>query len=280
MQAALPSPSSDAIPVLGVRYYGILIAIGVLAAVTLSRRRWAARGNDPDEVSDVAVWAVPAGLVGARLYHVVTDFNLHRGEPWYWPFQVWQGGLGIPGGILAGVAVGVIIARRRGLSVLDLADTMAPTVLLAQAIGRVGNYFNQEVFGRPSTLPWAIEIDESNRPPAFRDAATFHPTFAYEALWNLSMLGVLLWIDSKRVLRPGKLLPAYLTAYFSGRLWIEFLRSDHANRILGLRINTWMSLAMIAIGVVWLMAGGLMRSSTTRPEPSEHESIAGEPVTD
>ena len=165
MLTSIPSPSSDTVPVLGIRYYGLMIMLGVIAAVLISRRRWKAAGHDPDEIADISVWAVPAGLLGARLYHVVTDFNLHKGQPWYWPFQIWNGGLGIPGGILFGILGGVYAARRYKIDIPSCADAMVPTIPLAQAIGRLGNYFNQELFGRHSTLPWALEIDPLHRCP-------------------------------------------------------------------------------------------------------------------
>lgn len=260
MLSSIPSPSSPFLPGIGIRYYGLMIALGVLAGVTLARRRWKAAGHNPDEISDVAVWAVPAGLIGARLYHVITDWNdLYSNGRWMWrAFEIWNGGLGIPGGIALGTLVGVLAARRYKIDVKRCADAMVPAIPLAQAIGRFGNYFNQELYGRPSTLPWAIEIDADKR-PNYPNASTFQPTFAYEALWNLGVVGLLIWIDSKKVLRPGKLLPTYVILYFTGRLWVEALRSDHANTLFGLRINTVVSLTMMLVGSIWLMWGGAMR---------------------
>jgi len=285
--SSFPSPSSDTIPGIGVKYYGVMIALGVLVAVSIARKRWRLAGHDPDEVADIAVWAVPFGLVGARLYHVITDWNLHQarvvngqkvpGDPWYWPFAIWQGGLGIPGGIFLGVVGGVLAARYYKISIPALADAMAPTILVAQAVGRLGNYFNQELYGRPSTLPWAVRIDIDHLPRTDDNVLrypestnTFQPTFLYEALWNLGAFGVLMWIDSKKILRQGKMLPAYVLAYFSGRLWVEYLRDDHANKIAGMRINSWVSLIMIAVGLVWLFWGGLLR-------PVEERGVAPDP---
>lgn len=270
MLASIPSPSSELIPVIGVRYYGVMIALGVLAGVMLARARWKAAGHDPDEISDIAVWAVPAGLIGSRLYHVITDFNLYDDAPWYWPLEIWKGGLGIPGGIAGGILGGLWAAKHYKIDIPTCADAMIPGIPLAQAIGRLGNWFNQEVFGRPTDLPWALEIDPENRPPRYADEPTFHPTFAYEALWNLSLMGVLLWIDRKKILRPGKIMPLYVTGYFLGRLWVEALRSDHANTIAGLRVNTWLSMIMIVVGALWFVAGGALRPETERgihPEP-------------
>ncbi|MEZ5322914.1 MAG: prolipoprotein diacylglyceryl transferase [Microthrixaceae bacterium] len=277
MLAAIPSPSSDVVPVLGIRWYGVMIALGVLAAVMLARRRWGARHHDPDEVADVAVVAVPAGLVGARLYHVITDNELYRGH-WIDAFKIWNGGLGIPGGILFGVLGGVWMARRRGIGVAALADAMVPAIPLAQAIGRFGNYFNQELYGRPTTVPWAIRIDPAHRTSRYAEFATFHPTFAYEALWNLLGVALLIWVDSKRSLRLGKILPLFVAWYFTGRLWVESMRSDAANRILGWRVNTWTSLIMMGVGLLWLLWGGAFRPASERgtPHPDEVEGAEAE----
>ncbi len=276
MLSSIPSPPSELIPIIGVRYYGVMIALGVLAAVTLARRRWKAMGNNPDEIADVAVWAVPAGLIGARLYHVITDWNdLYSNGRWMWrAFEIWNGGLGIPGGIALGTLAGVAAARHYKIDVRGCVDAMVPAIPLAQAIGRLGNYFNQELFGRPSTLPWAVEISPDKRPARYADNATFQPTFAYEALWSLGAMGLLLWIDSKKILRRGKMAPAYLVLYFTGRLWVEALRSDHANTLFGLRINIVVSLAMMVVGTIWLLWGGALRPTDQRgADASSAESV-------
>ena len=240
--AAIPSPGTNAIEIgpLSLRAYGLMIALGVVAAVWLSRRRWAARGGDPEDISAIALWAVPAGLVGARIYHVVTDNQLYRGR-WIEALYLWEGGLGIPGGIALGAAVGVWVGHRRGCRAAPLLDAVAPSLPLAQAIGRIGNWFNQELFGRPTDLPWGLEIDPSHRPDRFADQATFHPTFLYEGLWNLALCGLLIRLDRTRRLAPGALFPLYVGGYAIGRLWVEALRVDPANEILGLRLNTWVS---------------------------------------
>jgi prolipoprotein diacylglyceryl transferase len=254
--AAIPSPGTNAIEIgpLSLRAYGLMIALGVVAAVWLSRRRWAERGGDPEDISAIALWAVPAGLVGARIYHVVTDNQLYRGR-WIEALYLWEGGLGIPGGIALGAAVGVWVGHRRGCRVAPLLDAVAPSLPLAQAIGRWGNWFNQELFGRPTDLPWALEIDPSHRPDRFADQATFHPTFLYESLWNLALCLVLVRIDRTRRLAPGSLFPLYVGGYAIGRLWVEALRVDPANEILGLRLNTWVSGALVlgaAAAFAWL----------------------------
>jgi prolipoprotein diacylglyceryl transferase len=245
--AALPAPPGNGIHVgpFELRAYGLTIALGVLAAVALARRRWAARGGDPDDITALALWAVPAGIVGARIYHVVTDPELFRGR-WLHVFAVWEGGLGIPGGIAGGVIAGAVVARRRGLPIPELLDVVAPALPLAQAIGRWGNWFNQELFGRPTTLPWALRVDPRHRPPGYERFATFHPTFLYESLWNLALVAVLLIIERRVRLRPGRLFVIYVGGYALGRLWIEDLRIDPANRILGLRVNEWVSIVALA----------------------------------
>jgi prolipoprotein diacylglyceryl transferase len=251
---AIPAPPGNSIGVgpLELRAYGLMIALGVLAAVVFAQRRWAARGGDPGDIAALAVWAVPAGLVGARIYHVVTDPQLFRGR-WLHVFAVWEGGLGIPGGIAAGVVVGAIVARRRSLPIPALLDTVAPALALAQAIGRWGNWFNQELFGGPTTLPWGLRVDPSQRPAGYAQFATFHPTFLYESLWNLTLVGVLLLVERRLHLRPGRLFVVYVAGYAAGRLWVEGLRIDRANRIAGLRVNEWVSLVVLAACVAVLV---------------------------
>ncbi|HEY1279204.1 MAG TPA: prolipoprotein diacylglyceryl transferase, partial [Acidimicrobiales bacterium] len=244
------------------RAYGLMIGLGVLAAGWLAGRRWEQRGGKRDDIWAIAVWAVPAGIIGARAYHVITDPELFRGR-WLHVFAIWEGGLGIPGGIAVGVATGAYVAHRRGLPVPMLLDVVAPALPLAQAIGRWGNWFNQELFGRPTRLPWALEVDPAHRPPGFAQYATFHPTFLYEALWNLAVIGVLLWVERHVRLRPGRLFVVYVGCYALGRLWIEALRIDHANRIAGLRLNDWVSLAAVLVVVVVLVHDA--RSSRSAP---------------
>jgi prolipoprotein diacylglyceryl transferase len=216
----------------------------VAAAVVLAQRRWVARGGDPGDITALAMWAVPAGVVGARIYHVITDPQLFRGR-WLHVFAVWEGGLGIPGGIAAGVIVGAFVAHHRGLPIPPLLDTVAPALALAQAIGRGGNWFNQELFGGPTTLPWALHVNRSQRPEGYEQFATFHPTFLYESLWNLGLVAVLLIIDRRLHLRPGRLFVVYVGGYAAGRLWVEGLRIDPANRLGPLRVNEWVSIALL-----------------------------------
>ena len=258
---ALPSPSANSLSIgpLELRAYGLMIALGALTAVAWSRRRHAARGGDPEDMSTIALWAVPAGLVGSRLYHVATDWRSFQGR-WEDVPALWQGGLGIPGGLMAGVTVGVLVARRRGLSMAGAMDVMVPTIPVAQAIGRWGNWFNQEVFGRPTDLPWALEIDTAHRPSGYSEAATFHPTFLYEGLWNVVLAIFLVRIERRGVLRPGYLVGLWVFGYGLGRLWVEALRVDQASLIVGVRVNTWMALVAIAVGAVVTWIGRTAKS--------------------
>lgn len=217
--ASIPSPSSNVWDIhlgsfhLPLHVYGLMIALGVLAAIWIARRRWAAWGHDPDLIIDLAYWGVPGGLIGARLYHVITDYNRLYVDDFWGIFKIWDGGLGIPGGILGGVLAGYICARRHNASVPDLLDMVAPAFPVAQAIGRLGNWFNQELFGRPTDLPWGLEIDVLHRPIGMGDVSTFQPTFAYEALWNLGLAGVLLGIDHRRGTGRELPRPAVWAAY-------------------------------------------------------------------
>jgi prolipoprotein diacylglyceryl transferase len=275
--ASIPSPSSNTITIgpINPRAYGLMIALGVFAAVEISRRRWRARGGDPDDISAIAIWAVPAGLIGARIYHVITDNELYRGHwfdvPWAdganSPLAIWNGGLGIPGGIFLGVVVGVWVGHRRGMRLPVGLDVVGPAMAVAQAIGRLGNWFNQELYGRPTSLPWGLEISPAHRPLGFEQYATFQPTFLYEALWNLALAGLLVLIDRRRVLRPGRIFVLYIGGYAVGRFIVESLRFDPANKILGLRVNTWTSLVTFVGVVIFLAVAGLRRRPDDRDDP-------------
>ena len=263
--ASIPSPSTNVLEIgpLSLRAYGVCIALGVLAAVALARKRWADRGGSADDMSAIALWAVPAGLIGARLYHVVTDWHRFTDDPLD-AFLIWQGGLGIPGGILVGTLVGVWVARRRHIDIPRALDAVAPALPLAQAIGRLGNWFNQELYGRPSDLPWALEIDADHRPAEYAEVSTFHPTFLYEASWNLALVGALIWIDRSWKLQPGRLFALYVAGYALGRLWVESLRIDEATMVLGVRVNIWVSLFTLAAALIFVMVS----SGRSTPDPA------------
>ena len=250
-----PSPSSGAIHLFGlpIHAYGLMIALGVVAGTWLSGRRLEqAEVGTRDDMSSIAVGAVLAGVLGARLYYIVTDKSQPWKEPSRW-LKIWNGGLGIPGGLLAGILVALWAAHRRGISPAGLFTAAAPALPLAQAIGRLGNWWNQELFGRPTTLPWALEIDAAHLPTGYAVGTTFHPTFLYEMLWNLALCGVLLLIDKRMTLRPGRLLAVYVVGYATGRFWIEGLRIDPANSGGGWRLNQWTALIAGLGAVVYLL---------------------------
>jgi prolipoprotein diacylglyceryl transferase len=275
--ASLPSPPDNAIHLgpLQLRAYGLMIALGVFAAVWLAQRRWVRRGGSPEDMSAIAVWAVPAGLIGARVYHVITDWQRFEGR-WGDAVKIWEGGLGIPGGMFAGVLVGAWAARRRGLRVGDAVDAAAPALPLAQAIGRLGNWFNQELFGGPTSLPWGLEIDPEHRPLRYANEPTFHPTFLYEALWNLGLMAVLLLVDRLGWVRRGRLIALYVAGYGVGRLWVEAMRVDPASEVLGLRVNIWISLIAITGGVLGLLVGRRAGADSDERADDAGESDAGE----
>jgi len=257
MFASIPSPPSNVIELgpISLRAYGLMIALGVVAAVLVSQKRWVARGGDPDDISAVAMWAVPAGLVGSRVYHVFTDWRFDEG--WAEPFKIWEGGLGIPGGVAAGIFAALWLIRRNGWDRRNLLDAMVPSLPLAQAIGRLGNWFNQELFGSPSDLPWAVEIDARYAARAgYPDADTFHPTFLYESLWNLGLFGVLVWVDRSGKIRQGGLVAVYVVGYATVRIWLETVRIDPATEIGGLRVNIWMSIVALSVAGGWLVVRG------------------------
>ncbi|HEX7443342.1 MAG TPA: prolipoprotein diacylglyceryl transferase, partial [Acidimicrobiales bacterium] len=267
--ASIPSPGSNQI-VLGplhLRAYGLMIALGVFAAIEISRRRWLARGGDPEDISAIAIWAVPAGLIGARIYHVITDWKTYFPDDPWGALRIWNGGLGIPGGILVGLLAGVWVARRRGMRLPPAMDVVAPAMAVAQAIGRLGNWFNQELFGRPTSLPWGLQISPLHRPIGYEQFATFQPTFLYEALWNLALATFLVLLDRRRVVRPGRIFALYIGGYAVGRFLVESLRSDHASLLLGIRVNIWTSIVtVIGIGL-YLALTGLRRREGDSDEP-------------
>jgi prolipoprotein diacylglyceryl transferase len=240
--ASIPSPDSSTIELgpISIHFYGLTLLVAIAAAVAIGGIRWTRRGGDWDLIFRVAVWGVAFGIVGARLYHVVTSWD-ELPDEWWGPFAIWKGGLGVWGGIGLGVIVGAIVAKRSGASVARLADCVAPALLVAQAIGRLGNWWNQELFGGPTDLPWGLEIDVDNRPIEYVDQETFHPTFLYEALWCLGAAGVLLAVERLFRIRPGGLFALYVLLYSIGRFWIETMRIDQSHEIAGVRLNVWVA---------------------------------------
>ncbi|MGI8795380.1 MAG: prolipoprotein diacylglyceryl transferase [Acidimicrobiia bacterium] len=276
MLSSIPSPSDGVIDLgpLPIRAYGLLIATGVLAAAWLAERRWVKRGGDPGTINSIAIWVVIGGVVGARVYHVIADYQLFTGD-WLRAFKIWEGGLSIWGAVGGGALAIILVARRHNLDTLALMDAIAPCVALAQAIGRWGNYFNQELFGRPTNLPWGLEIDPSQRPRGYEQFDTFHPTFLYESIWSLLVFGVLLAVERKVRPHRGQLLALYVALYTFGRFWFELLRVDPPNRILAVRVNVWVSALLFLGAVAWLVvsSGHAARARAT----AGHRTAAGSP---
>jgi prolipoprotein diacylglyceryl transferase len=252
--ASIPSPSSGDIQVgpLELHAYGLMLLLGILAAVWLTGIRWTRRGGDWDLVLRVAMWGVAGGIIGARAYHVLTSWSEVPDE-WWGPFAVWRGGLGVWGGIAGGVLAGAIVVKRSGNSVFEFMDVAAPGILLAQAIGRWGNYFNQELFGEPTDLPWGLEIDPARRPPQFADSETFHPTFLYEFGWNIIGVLVLLLVDRRFRIKPPGLFALYVAWYTFGRTFEELIRIDPSHEYLGFRLNFYVSATMFVLAVIWFV---------------------------
>lgn len=255
--ASLPSPGSGSLNIgpLELRAYGLMIALGVLVAAWLFGRRLTTIGiGGSEDASAVLVWAVPAGVIGARLYHVATEWERFSDAPGD-IVKIWKGGLGIPGGLLLGVVVAIVVSRRRGLATAPLLWAAAPAIPLAQAIGRWGNWFNQELFGRPTDLPWALEVDPDKAIAAgFPPDTLFHPTFLYESVWNLVLAAVLILIGRRFMQsRQARLLAVYSIGYGIGRFWIEGLRIDATKEGAGLRLNQWMAIFLIVGGVAYLV---------------------------
>jgi prolipoprotein diacylglyceryl transferase len=262
MYALIPSPSSSQISIgpATLHYYALCIIAGISVAIWLGRKRYAANGGLADDVSEAAIWAVPFGIIGGRIYHVISSPQQYfgsGGNP-VDALRIWQGGLGIWGAISLG-AFGAYIYFRNHETTLNFPhflDALAPGVVIAQAIGRVGNWFNQEVFGKPTSLPWGLEIDLANRPDGYEKFLTFHPTFLYEAIWCLLVAYLLIKLPiflKKIVKNQGDIFALYVCGYTLGRIWIEAIRIDDANYILGLRLNIWVSFIVIASSVIYLI---------------------------
>ena len=269
--AYIPSPDQG-VWYLGpfpVRAYALCIIVGAVVAIWLGEKRWVARGGKPGQVADIAIWAIPFGLVGGRLYHVITDYQLYFGqgrEP-VTALYVWQGGLGIWGAVALGAVGAYIGCRRAGVKFLPFGDAVAPGIVIAQALGRWGNWFNQELFGKPTTLPWALEIDQEYRPDGYTQYDTFHPTYLYEFLWNLGVAGLVIWADRRFKLGFGRAFALYVAGYTAGRGWIEYLRIDDVQMddVLGLRVNVWVSIIVFLAAVAYFAW-----SSRRHPGREEH----------
>ena len=267
MIAAIPSPHTGVYHLgpLTLHMYGVMLLVAIAACIALTGRRWVSWGGDWDLVFRVAVWGVIAGVIGARIYHLITSWNqdpaIH--EHWYGPFAVWEGGLGIWGAIPFGVATGAWIVRRSGNSVRLMMDAVAPGLLLAQGIGRWGNYFNQELYGKPTTLPWGLKIDAA-------PGQLYHPTFLYEFVWDCLGVLLLLWVDRRFKLRRPALFALYVAVYCAFRTFEETLRIDPSNHFLGMRINFWVSIVCFVASMaffVWWQFRRAPSGEATPPKP-------------
>jgi prolipoprotein diacylglyceryl transferase len=264
LPASIPSPSSSGLSLgpFEIHVYGLMYVLAVAAAIFITVRRWEARGGSRELVYETALWAFPAGLIGGRIYFDITSWGEVPAH-WWGPFAVWEGGLGIWGGIALGAVVGIWRLRRAGVSVAEFMDAAAPALLVAQAIGRVGNYFNQELFGGPTGLPWGLEIDPAHRPEGYAAYSTFQPTFLYEIVWNLSLAAFLVWLGHHRRIRPPGLFALYVTGYSAFRIFEETLRIDPAHHVFGLRLNFFVAALLTIAGAVWfLWTQGWLRRST------------------
>ena len=269
LPAYLPSPSTNGLSIgpLRLHVYGLLIACGIAAAVWLSQRRWERIGGQPGTMAALALWGVPGGLIGSRLYSLATSWGVDTNGHWYQAFEIWRGGLGIWGGVVGGIALGAVGAHRHHLPLRPLVDCVAPAFALGQAIGRWGNYFNQELYGRPSKLPWAVKID--NPPAPFPLHSTFQPTFLYESIWDLIVIALVIWVERRFRIRRGYLIAAYAAFYTFGRFWTEYLRIDNAHKFGGLRLNDWLSI------VVFVVASAVL---LTRGRAQDGDDCAGDPL--
>jgi prolipoprotein diacylglyceryl transferase len=287
--AAIPSPTQGVweIGPFPLRAYALAIIAGIVLACWIGERRWIARGGAPGDVLDIAVWAVPFGIVGGRVYHVITTPEPYWGEGGdpVRAFAIWEGGLGIWGAIALGGVGAWIACRRRGIPLPAFADAVAPGILVAQAVGRLGNWFNNELYGRATDLPWALTIyrwlPSEGRAETGPDGAavvlgTFHPTFLYELLWNLGVAALVVWADRRFRLSHGRAFALYVAGYCAGRLWIELLRIDAAERFLGLRINVFTSVIVGLLAVAYLVwQRGRPREVITRGAAARGEADAG-----
>jgi len=272
--AFIPSPKHGIVHIgpLPLHAYGLMLAIGVLVATKVAETRWARTGRDPKEFGAIVVPVVIAGVVGARIYHLFTGYKWSDGG-FIGTFEIWKGGLSIWGAVGGGLIAVCVVARRRKLDTLVLVDVIAPGVVLAQAIGRWGNYFNQELFGRPTTLPWGLEIDPAHRPPGFKNYATFHPTFLYESLWCLLVFGTIVLVERRHTLKRGQVFALYVAMYTFGRIWFEALRIDDATRIFGVRFNLLLSIVLCVFGTLWFIWLGRRPQTATAETQSAAEPL-------
>ncbi|HYB26626.1 MAG TPA: prolipoprotein diacylglyceryl transferase [Solirubrobacteraceae bacterium] len=269
LPAYIPSPSHNGFYIgpLFIHAYGLAYVFAVAAAIFVTRWRWRRMGGNPDLCYEAAAWGFPAGLIGGRIYFLITTPSQIEPHNFWGIFAIWNGGLGIWGGILGGVLGGLYIVRKRLTrgDVLRFMDATAPALLVAQAIGRIGNYFNQELFGKPSTLPWALKISPAHRPPHYAQYATFQPSFLYEMIWNLLLAGFLIWLGNHRRIKAPGLMALYVAGYSGYRIFEEQIRIDYSVHILGMRLNFWIATLVCLAGFAWFF--WIQRNGTTEPRP-------------
>ncbi len=284
MLAFIPSPKNGILHLgpLPLHAYGLMLAIGVLVAAKVAETRWIRTGRDAKDFSAIVVPTVIGGVIGARVYHLFTGYSWDAGGI-KGAFEIWKGGLSIWGAVLGGLIVALVLARRRHLPALVLMDSCAPGIVLAQAVGRWGNYFNQELFGRPTTLPWGLKIDIAHRPAGFTQYATFHPTFLYESLWCLLVFGTIVFVERRATLKGdslkrGQVFALYVAMYCFGRIWFEALRIDSAERIFGIRFNFLLSIVLSVFGAVWFVWLGRrpQRAASDAPGVAEPVNVSSD----
>lgn len=260
----IPSPSQGVwnLGPFPIRAYALCIIAGIIVAVWLGNRRFIARGGLPGTVADVAVWVVPLGVIGGRLYHVITDWQLYfgaQGAGFVASLKIWDGGLGIWGAVVLGGVGAWIGCHRRGIPLPPFADAIAPGVAIAQAMGRFGNYFNQELFGRPTTVPWALEIDLPHRPIGYEQYATFQPTFLYESIGLLTLAAICIWADRRFQLGHGRVFALYVLLYAIVRGVVESLRIDEAHHFFGIRLNDFTAVIVGVGALIYLIVSARLR---------------------
>ena len=287
LPAYLPSPPIDSFHIgpLDIHFYALGYIIGITLAILITRRRWRALGGDPDVVNDLALWVVPAGIIGGRIYFDITTPN-DIPHVWYGVFAVWTGGLGIWGGVALATVVGAWRLRRLGISVGPFANAIAPALLVAQAVGRIGNYFNKELFGKPTTLPWGLEIPYPYRvtggiPPQDLHFATFQPTFLYELIWDLALAALLVWLGHHAKIKPWGLFALYVAGYSAFRIFEESVRIDSSEHFFGLRLNMYIAIIGTLGGLIWFGFAQRRpdRPVVVRPGPAQPDAgTASAPV--
>ena len=275
----IPSPSISGFHIgpFEIHFYALMYLVGIAAAIMITRRRWRAAGGNPDLVGDVALWSVPAGIIGGRIYFDITT-PMDIPHVWYGVFAVWSGGLGIWGGIALAAVVGAWRVRRAGASVALFMDAVAPALLVAQAIGRIGNYFNKELFGKPTGLPWGLEIPFNYRPPGYTAYRYFQPSFLYELIFDLLLAAFLVWLGHHRNIKPPGLFALYVAGYSAYRIFEETIRIDSSVHFLGLRLNMYIAIALTVTGLVWFARSQRTGRTAATAAPPGRAGPAAEPA--